>query len=540
MGRAEAFLAMNDLHSAQNIAKAALSPHIKESYDILLDIYAKQGNERQLLLLWKEYGSLFPKEAYERSVLETVSWGILNKGRNSSMPLVRLYALFGAGQSQDVRALHHLSLALRGHNEALRVAALQMTPRFRDAALLDEVERLWSEEGSWPVRMELIRAIGQLQMQHLHPLMEQALTHCDQEMQVALTSALTQMSDTLSDAQLESLCASPHPELKALACRISTYLNYREAIPYILPLLSDTVSSVRREALWALSYLQYMSAETYCSLLSDPDPHTALVAAWALALCGEEEGLRYLESFLSHELSDIRLLAAAAIKAGGSYTLSIARKHFISHQDFFVQINLTLAVLREREDLEQGCEQLASLIANTEQRWMYLREHPFSPIAPSLVRHHPLIPRYPEAVHQAIQLELLNFLAVLKYPRAQDCIRRFLQDSPWGITSFASACLLQEGDEEALSLVSTLLNDPDPHTRTQAALILAHWGSDSRALETLKAIYPTANRKLQELILDSLGKLPGQEALPFLTEALASPSQTLRLIAASSLLQTLH
>ena len=81
----------------------------------------------------------------------------------------------------------------------------------------------------------------------------------------------------------------------------------------------------------------------------------------------------------------------------------------------------------------------------------------------------------PETVDQMTRLDILNILAVMKFARAQQAIKSFLQQKNWGITAMASATLLTEGDEAALELVQKLMTDPEMHVRIQSALILSLW-----------------------------------------------------------------
>jgi HEAT repeat protein len=171
---------------------------------------------------------------------------------------------------------------------------------------------------------------------------------------------------------------------------------------------------------------------------------------------------------------------------------------------------------------------------------MWDEEGLFKVLAPSTVKHDEIIPNYPESVNQLARLEILNVLAVMKYPHAQSAIRTFLKEKAWGITGMASVVLLTEGDEAAIELVRELLNDPDQKIRVQAALVLSLWGEGEEAISILKEAYPTADRDMKERILESFGRIGAKSSLPFLTEKLQEPYQSLRIIAAAALLQCLY
>ena len=128
----------------------------------------------------------------------------------------------------------------------------------------------------------------------------------------------------------------------------------------------------------------------------------------------------------------------------------------------------------------------------------------------------------------------------MQHPDAQQAIKQFLQENTWGITGFASSLLLTEGDDAALDLVQELLNETNDQIRVQAAIVLALWGRHEDAIQVLEDAYSSADRELKEKILESVGSIGEMRSIPFLMSAMEEPYQTLRLIAASSILQCLY
>ena len=112
-------------------------------------------------------------------------------------------------------------------------------------------------------------------------------------------------------------------------------------------------------------------------------------------------------------------------------------------------------------------------------------------------------------------------------------------EEKWGVSAAAAATLLEEGDEEAFSLVRSLLTEEDQKIRIQAALILGLFGSDPAAIKVLQEAYPTANRELKVHILEALGHIGDPQSVPFLVEILKEPFQMMRVVAASALIQSL-
>lgn len=164
----------------------------------------------------------------------------------------------------------------------------------------------------------------------------------------------------------------------------------------------------------------------------------------------------------------------------------------------------------------------------------------FKTLQPSDIKHDEAIPNYPEAVNQLVRLNILEMLAVVRYPLAQNAIKAFLKESNWGITGMASALLLIEGDEDAVDLVKGLLSDQDQKVRTQAALILALWGKGGDAVSLLQERYPSADKELKAQILEGIGRVGSAESMTFLADRLQEPYQTLRIISAAALLECLY
>jgi HEAT repeat protein len=138
------------------------------------------------------------------------------------------------------------------------------------------------------------------------------------------------------------------------------------------------------------------------------------------------------------------------------------------------------------------------------------------------------------------RLEILNVLAVMDDPRAQPAIKNFLQERTWGVSGLAAALLLTEGDELALQYVQELLGDSSDKVKVQAALILALWGRGEGSINVLQEAYEDADREMKERLLEGIGHVGASSSIPFLTKRLKESYQTLRIVAAASLLKCLY
>jgi HEAT repeat protein len=139
-----------------------------------------------------------------------------------------------------------------------------------------------------------------------------------------------------------------------------------------------------------------------------------------------------------------------------------------------------------------------------------------------------------------VRLDLLNILCIMQHPKAQEAVKSYVKNESWGITGTAVAVLLEEGDEGAMTVISGLLQDEDPHIRVQAAFILAMMGSDPDAVKVLQEAYPKMSRAIKIQILEAIGHVGSLESVPFLIDILSEPFQLLRVIAASAMIQCLY
>jgi HEAT repeat protein len=174
------------------------------------------------------------------------------------------------------------------------------------------------------------------------------------------------------------------------------------------------------------------------------------------------------------------------------------------------------------------------------EKWMWKEISTFRAVAPSDLKHDSAVPQYPEGMDQLVRLEVLNIIAMMRYPHAQSAVCKILKQKMWGVTGTAAALLLTECGEEALDLVKSLLSTPDHKVRMQAALILSLWGREPEAIATLQQGYEKGDRQMKEKILEGIGRLGADSSIPFLVGRLNESSQSLRIIAASALLEALY
>lgn len=548
--RVHAHILIQDYQSAVEEAREGLKKHprsvqLLESYIAAL---AKAGNTKDMMRAWDYYTHLVEDPYSKREVMEVMGWSVIEKGSKSTSPLVRIVAVLGAYFGQDARGVAILQRSLRDYNAIVREVSVQVSSRMRDERLRQEMFKLFNTEQTWAVRVNVIRAMGLMKIKESKkPLMELVENNAtNPELKVAAIQALTQLRENITRKELIGLAASSRAGLRQLACEAAHVFDCHGEVDQMVMLLKDSHWEVRAAALRTLGHLkvnEYLGVpitEIIAPLAKDPNDLVAITAVWVLCLHDPAMGQEAMEPWLSNSSQDVRILASSALKAAGKYGFPLTIKVFQNTNDPYVCMNLALAMVSQRQHVEEACKALNLGLKNRKERWMWCEVNNFKGIAPSSVKRNPAVPHLPEATDQLVRLEILNTLAIMHDPDAEDAVRNFLSERNWGISGAASALLLTEGDDASIDLVEGLLDDPNPKVRIQAALILAMWGGGGKALTILQEAYPDADREMKERILEGLGQVGTKESIPFLINTLKEQHPTLRIIAAAALLKVLY
>ncbi len=162
-----AHLLIHDASSAVQCARRGIDayPECHALRYALIRALSEQGEELQALDEWKQLST----GQNSRHLLEVLSWGVLRKGERSSQLVIRINALLGASFTRDARAVPLLIEEMRSSNALLRSLAIHMAANFGDTPLQEELARLLKEEKVWHVKLEVIKAVGQLRMLRTRP-----------------------------------------------------------------------------------------------------------------------------------------------------------------------------------------------------------------------------------------------------------------------------------------------------------------------------------------------------------------------------------
>ncbi|MFZ0565659.1 MAG: HEAT repeat domain-containing protein [Chlamydiales bacterium] len=549
--RVQARLLIGDMNGAVREARKGIElyPDDPLVYEMALKSLAASGEDRELMRLWDQFHEAFPERAYKQQLLEDMCWGILNRGKKARSLSPQLISIIGAALTQDIRAVHFLREAMNHSNALIRSVAVQLAAMYGDQPLVEEIVRLFSTEKVLEVRLEVIRAIGKLKVHTLLPELIYIVGDSKRgsKEQLASIQAIVNMRESVGREELEMLVASKRSGMRQLASEVIAYCRLENSADLLMELVEDTHPEVKASALRTLGLLRISSFEgksivSYVRPLAlhSLDAQVGVTAGWVWLLNEPDTAEEGFKRWLEHSDETVRTLAAAAIASAGSYGVELAQKTIEKKTDPYVQANLALGLIGQRESCDVACQILAACLKENHEKWMMADEGPFSVLKSSTLSHNPAIPNFPDVVDQTVRLELLNLLAILEYPGAQESIKAFLKQREWRVTQLAAETLLGEGDEAAVDLVRELLSDPDKKIRCEAALILAIWGRDASAIPILLEAYPKADRQLKIKIMEALGEIGDKKSIPFLVQCLKEPSLTLRMISASVLLQTLN
>jgi HEAT repeat protein len=457
--------------------------------------------------------------------------------------------LVGAYTTQDIRAVKILLAMLKDNNAILRSIAVQLSCNYKDTILKKEIRSLLKEEKIWLVRLELIKAVGQMRIYEEKDFLQKVLvsqTSTFEEKTLAIQSLIS-LYETISKKEFNFLVKNPKAGVRQFACNLAFNLQIKEAKKIILSLLKDPHRDVRISSLNALGlfYIDLCSKKEVevliAPLLKDPDPVVAITAGW-VALLIDSDNKNKITEWLECNQNEYRSLAAAAIAASGKKGVSIAKKAIKETKDPFVKVNLAIGLIGQREDIKKCCTELFSFIEKKDCMWM--REKSKNPLftvfSPSHIRHVDQIPNYPEAIDVLTQLELLSILAIFEGKKSAELIKKFLNNKIWQVTGVAAATLIKEGRDEALEIIRDLLKDENFQIRIQAAIILALYDKDENVISILEDAYANVDRDMKLYILEALGSIGMNKSFVFFLETLKEPFQVLRVIDAASLIRCLN
>ncbi len=538
---------IGDYDSALTEAKHAYQryPESEKIQEARISALAYAGNDDEAIHLFKQDHKC--QENFK--LIETLSWAILQKSKDSLQQDVNATALMAAFLTHDVRAVEFILEQMSSSNAYLRALSIQLATQYRDQVLVEKLKRLLVEEKVWFVRLEVLKALGIMEVKESKEPLKKILTspRSTAEEKGAAISSLVSIYDGIEDDELGQMLTSKRAGLRQFACHIVSHLDLKKHVFKIQTLLDDACSDVRVAALdtFALMGLEDLSLpvlEKIQMLMEDPSPVVSITAAWLSTRFIPDLATEFLKRKIFSEDDNTRRLAAFALANSGKVGLRFIKEALHLSPDPYVRMNLALGMLGHIDDNQFICEALYSFLMTNHSKvmWSSLGNPLFQILAPTNVIHVPQISRFPTMVDQLTRLEVLNRLAILDFEKAKEVLTNFLNNNIIGVTYAASTTLLREGGEAAVTTLTNLLHVDAANVRVQAALVLALSGESSIAVEVLQGCYHAVDREMKLEILHALGQIGDKKSIPFLIDLLAQSHQILKAIAASALIQCVY
>ena len=547
--RVYAHLLIGDHNASINEAKSALKefPQSKKLHEAIIRGLSEVGKDHEAILYWKILADKYPEEWENYSLLESIAWGVLFRAERSSQIETNAASLVGAFLTRDARAVPVIMAYLRSSNALLRSFAVKLAISYRDRLLVEEMKRLLKEEPVWYVRLEVIRAIGAMGIEEAkNDLL--SLISSDKAMfeeKYLAMESLVQLYDQIEKKHIKRLISSKRAGLRHLACEIVSHFDHPLAKEEILKLLKDPSADVRISALNTIGLIKKKDAchaevqRKILELIDDSHPGVSITASYLAFRFDPKKARKGFQKWLTHAEDKIRCLASVALVKSGIEGAKWGVELLKTSENLYIKANIALGLIGHDHQRDLACETLIAFLEDnkTQIMWDRLYNPLFIMLSKSRIHHIPSVPQYPAVIDQMTRLELLNILSILRHPKAEEALKVFLKSRLVGIPYIASTTLMEEGESDAVNVLTSLLKDEDEVIRLQAALVLVMFGGDHQAIKTLEELYPNVDREIKIQILEVLGRKGERDSLPFLMQQLDEPFHIVRVVAACAIIQ---
>lgn len=518
---------------------------IKKLY---LQALSQSGHSLFALQLWEEIKSELSDEKEKSRIQEDLAWGILSTGKCSSQIAIKNFSLFNSFQTQDARVSEMIFHALNSSNALERALAVRLTAKYGDTLLHQVIVKLLTTEKISFVRKELIEAIGIGKISEGREVLKNILSmDIDPAEKYLAIHSLSLLCGNLGSEEIMDLLEHPCASFRLLAIEIIDKSSLVELYPLLFRTLQDPSLEVKIKGLKTIGLrvsskwsIDQRNAVIACCC--DPNPFISLLAAWNCLLQEEDIGNNiFIEKMQSNNLS-IRIFASALLSFSGFKGLSLILSIFESSQDPYIRANLARGLISLRVFVKEASLVLLHFIRDTQTPIMWDKgQYVFFPmISPSNIAPTPLCYNLRSVIDGMTRLSLLNNLLIIDPTSAIEIARNYLHNHFWGLSGNASIMLMETGNDYCIDLVRNLLNDPDKKIRLQAALVLAFMHQDEESIKVLEELYYTVKQNEKFYILEALGQLSTKQSIPFLMNLLSEPFMSIRVTAASILIQSLY
>ncbi len=546
-------LIRNDTEAASLSTQAIESfPYSSNLRKLYIESLSSIGSEKKLLRAWQQFSRDFPDQKYEDQVLELVAKGVLHYAEFSEPYLSKQYRYAVSDAFTDASSVESLKEAFHDSNFAVREMALNAVLSHGDDVLCDEIVDLLERERMPSVRRKALEVLIRVKGEEAKPIAESMLKNPNLSYfdRLSLILALLDGKDSMERSELEQLAQSSQAIERLIACYTYAYYGIKENLDLLKAMIYDPILDVRIQALTSLGHLRInqIDGESVDALMQPiiegENKELSLLASWVCMLSDCSNQKHCFRDFLYHSNQKIRLQAASLIGYSLPYTQDLAEEFFQTHSDKYVRLNLSAQLLVHRVRVKEAQDQVFDFLQHPETaQFKASMPYPMETIWPvQLVDNfEKQISGVPSMVHsEVVQFCLLNLLAVLEDPRAYGAISDFLETHHSNAALASMPQFIRAGSAQLLDLICSFFDHPDLNKRIQAAALVAMLKKEEKALQILYDAYPQVDRRLKEMIVTIVGQIGAKDSIPFLMEAIYEPSQSMRIVAASSLMQCIR
>ncbi|MCH9632398.1 MAG: hypothetical protein S4CHLAM6_07320 [Chlamydiae bacterium] len=546
-------LIRNDTEATRQALQAVQSfpesIHLRRLY---IESLSSIGSEKKLLRAWQNFSRDFPKQKYEDQVLELVAKGVLHNAELSEPYMSKYYRYAVADKFTDSSSVEVLKEAFHDSNFAVREMALNAALLHGDEVLCDEILELLNREHLPTIRRKALEVLIRIKGDDAKPLAESMLADPKLSYLDRLSLILTLLDGkkSMNREELEKLATSSQAIERLIACYTFGYFGANENLDLLKNLINDPIQDVRLQAITSLGHLRVTQIDGQSvndlmkPIIKSESCELSLLASWVSMLNNDLEQAHNFRDFFYHSNQKIRLQAASLVGYSLPNTLELAEEFFQTHTDPYVRLNLSVLLITHRKRVEEASNQIFEFLKSSESsQFKASMPYPMETIWPvnlvdSFERQMSGISSVTQS--EVVQFCLLNLLAIVEDPRANVAISNFLETHHSNAALASMPQFIRAGSAPLLELICSFFNHPDLTKRIQAAALVAMLKKEEKALEVLYEAYPLVDRALKEMIITIVGQIGSKDSIPFLMDAIYEPSQSMRILASSSLMQCLR
>ena len=546
-------LIRNDTEATRQALQAVQSfpesIHLRRLY---IESLSSIGSEKKLLRAWQNFSRDFPKQKYEDQVLELVAKGVLHNAELSEPYMSKYYRYAVADKFTDSSSVEVLKEAFHDSNFAVREMALNAALLHGDEVLCDEILELLNREHLPTIRRKALEVLIRIKGDDAKPLAESMLADPKLSYLDRLSLILTLLDGkkSMNREELEKLATSSQAIERLIACYTFGYFGANENLDLLKNLINDPIQDVRLQAITSLGHLRVTQIDGQSvndlmkPIIKSESCELSLLASWVSMLNNDLEQAHNFRDFFYLSNQKIRLQAASLVGYSLPNTLELAEEFFQTHTDPYVRLNLSVLLITHRKRVEEASNQIFEFLKSSESsQFKASMPYPMETIWPvnlvdSFERQMSGISSVTQS--EVVQFCLLNLLAIVEDPRANVAISNFLETHHSNAALASMPQFIRAGSAPLLELICSFFNHPDLTKRIQAAALVAMLKKEEKALEVLYEAYPLVDRALKEMIITIVGQIGSKDSIPFLMDAIYEPSQSMRILASSSLMQCLR